>query len=404
MNWLTGVLLLAFTLGMGFTGQLLRWDQNATWSVVVGAEQAGRVPRRRRAHRALHPRRRHRGRRDAEPLLRDPRVPHSGDASSLFLGIHLFLVMRHGISEPPTPGELVDPKTYRKKYEAAPREGRRARSGRTRRGATSSSASRWSPASSCSRRSSGPPALDKPPDPEPHRRVPAARLVPALVLRRALALMPPKTSRPTSSSAGRCSWAGSSLLGAAPLEPGRAQRAAAALGDRHGRRHRADGGLAVGRRGARRPGRRTSTPSRSPPTSSARRRARWPTARATSTTRAASTATSSTATAAGAGRTSRTSAILLTQRQTSSIRISNGGTNMPAFAGNMSPTDLADLVAFLRSRRAPDAPETACLVSSSSIFAFKIRLADAARLRAGFNASGAEAHLSHLAFRSPDRG
>ena len=44
LNWLTGVALFGITLGFGFTGYLLPWDQKAYWATTVGTAMPGVTP------------------------------------------------------------------------------------------------------------------------------------------------------------------------------------------------------------------------------------------------------------------------------------------------------------------------------------------------------------------------
>ncbi len=117
LTWVVGVLLLLCTLGMFFTGQVLRWDPDAYWGLAVAGSMAGRVP-------GFGPQ-------VVRLLLGGPII--GGDSLSRFfalhvfvipgsllglLAIHLWLVLKCGISAPPVPGELVDPATYDADYHA----------------------------------------------------------------------------------------------------------------------------------------------------------------------------------------------------------------------------------------------------------------------------------------------
>ena len=117
LTWISGVLLLFCTLGMAFTGQVLRFDQDAYWGLGIGAAIMGRVPLI--------------GGNLVNLMLGGPIIA-GGTLMRFFalhvfilpglliaiVGLHLRLVLTKGISEYPTPGKLVEKGSYEDEYHA----------------------------------------------------------------------------------------------------------------------------------------------------------------------------------------------------------------------------------------------------------------------------------------------
>src|SRR5438034_2084750 len=111
LTWIVGVFLLLMTLGMAFTGQVMRFDQDAYWGLGIGASIVSRVPI---AGPAL-----------LRLMLGGPII--AGPTLSRFFALHVFvipgsliafvclhvlMVLRLGINEWPMPGRLVKRANY----------------------------------------------------------------------------------------------------------------------------------------------------------------------------------------------------------------------------------------------------------------------------------------------------
>jgi len=115
LTWIVGIFLLLMTLGMAFSGQVLRFDQDAFWGIGIGASISSRVP-------VLGPW-------IVNLLLGGPII--AGATLSrffalhvfvipgmliAFIGLHLLMVLKLGINEWPMPGRIVRKSSYIKDY------------------------------------------------------------------------------------------------------------------------------------------------------------------------------------------------------------------------------------------------------------------------------------------------
>jgi ubiquinol-cytochrome c reductase cytochrome b subunit len=115
LTWIVGVFLLLMTLGMAFTGQVMRFDQDAYWGLGIGASIVSRVP--------------FIGGGLVHMLLGGPII--AGATLSRFFTLHVFvipgtllllalvhvwMVLKLGINEWPMPGRPVRRSTYIQEY------------------------------------------------------------------------------------------------------------------------------------------------------------------------------------------------------------------------------------------------------------------------------------------------
>ncbi len=116
LTWVSGCVLFLCTLGMAFTGQILRFDQDAYWGLGIGASIMGRVP--------------FIGAQLVHLMLAGSII--AGETLSRFFSLHVFvvpgliiallslhlrLVLMKGINEYPKPGSVVRKESYEVEYE-----------------------------------------------------------------------------------------------------------------------------------------------------------------------------------------------------------------------------------------------------------------------------------------------